>query len=72
MYDVSFVCFEFVQVRSSHLTYKWGFDGGSSSQCWEVSCALERNRKHQQAAAYSQGLVAPLGHVQAAAASAGR
>lgn len=25
-----------LQVRSRHLTYKWGFDGGSNSHCWEV------------------------------------
>ncbi|WIA19987.1 hypothetical protein OEZ85_005860 [Tetradesmus obliquus] len=36
------------EVRSSHLTYKWGFDGGSDSQCWEVdpsgvSKVLERD-----------------------------
>lgn len=25
-----------LQIRSRHLTYKWGFDGGADSPCWEV------------------------------------
>jgi hypothetical protein len=36
------------QVRSPQLTYKWGFDGGADSHCWEVdpsgvSKVLERD-----------------------------
>lgn len=27
------------EVRSKHLTFKWGFDGSSTATCWEVSSA---------------------------------
>ncbi len=25
------------EVRSRHLTFRWGYDGGEQSTCWEVS-----------------------------------
>ena len=29
----------FEEVRSRHLTFRWGYDGGAASACWEVDPA---------------------------------